>query len=301
MLGLIGPCWMMDRERGCAYWVGPHVITEETASDPKRPGWWRDQEGEHYIQPPTDTPICPESRPLRESATREDVERAQSTLVAFLSSERPAAPGGLPMPLPPPWFRGISYTQARCRSDICPQPFALRVMVQLEEHRALVPPIWDGFPVESVEVGDIKALGTLGQPSSPWWALWVNFGGTGQWKFVGWFYDGGQELAPGNPQAVADRITQGLADQLSSPALAQNAGGTATSQATPSSLAGTVGRPLAAGECASGGNWYPAQDQFGNFRPVCPNEPDFERVKRLHQEGRGHPLPVVQVPNPEWI
>lgn len=74
----------------------------------------------------------------------------------------------------------------------------------------------------------------LGAGMSPWWALWINLGGVGEWQFAGWLYVAEQDLAPGNPRAVVDRVIQGLSDQLTSPAVALNAESkTAASSATP--------------------------------------------------------------------
>lgn len=53
---MIGPCWMRDRDSGCQYWVGPHVITPATADFGS--GRWRDEEGEHYCPPEPGVPIC---------------------------------------------------------------------------------------------------------------------------------------------------------------------------------------------------------------------------------------------------
>lgn len=172
----------------------------------------------------------PDSQPLRDSATLEDAKRARTSLGQHLNY--------------PPWLRGIGITQASCID--CPQPFQIAVRVAREEDRALVPATWDGFPVETIAVGDIRALGSVGQAPSPWWALWVNFGGTGDWKFVGWYYAApDQDLAAGRPRAVVDRIIQGLADQLTSPAVALNATGEGeVATAQPSGLAGTTGRPV---------------------------------------------------------
>lgn len=56
---MIGPGWHWDRERGCMQWVGIHDVTPMTEQDPSRPGWWRDEQGDHYIQPPVGAPLCP--------------------------------------------------------------------------------------------------------------------------------------------------------------------------------------------------------------------------------------------------
>ena len=73
---------------------------------------------------------------------RERVERAQDSLGRHLNRA--------------PWLRGIGITQNRCIG--CAQPFKLAVRVARQEHVALVPAEWDGFPVETIAVGDIKAL-----------------------------------------------------------------------------------------------------------------------------------------------
>lgn len=77
------------------------------------------------------------------SASHEDVRRAQDSLGRLLNYA--------------PWPRGIGYTQNSCIG--CQQPFKLSVRVQRDEHVPLVPQTWEGFPVEVLVVGDIKALG----------------------------------------------------------------------------------------------------------------------------------------------
>ena len=79
---------------------------------------------------------------------------------------------------------------------------------------------------------------------SPWWSLWVNLGGVGNWQFVGWLYVESQELAPGNPKAVVDRVIQGLADQLSSPTFGSEAEGRASTSAKPGRLSGSPTRTV---------------------------------------------------------
>ena len=55
---MYGPGWHWNNEHSCMEWIGPHVITPKTEWDRSRPGWWRDEEGDHYIQPPVGAPLC---------------------------------------------------------------------------------------------------------------------------------------------------------------------------------------------------------------------------------------------------
>lgn len=56
---MIGPGWHWDRQRACMEWIGVHDVTPLTRQDPSRPGWWMDELGDHYIQPPVGAPLCP--------------------------------------------------------------------------------------------------------------------------------------------------------------------------------------------------------------------------------------------------
>lgn len=55
-----------------------------------------------------------------------------------------------------------------------------------------------------------------------WWELWTFFG---TWQFSGWLYLSGQQLAPDNPQAVAENVTQGLANKMLVPVFTRSATG----------------------------------------------------------------------------
>lgn len=58
---VMGPGWYEDRQSGCQYWAGPHVITAAT----ENLGWgrWRDEEGDHYLPPAPGMPICAGAKP----------------------------------------------------------------------------------------------------------------------------------------------------------------------------------------------------------------------------------------------
>jgi hypothetical protein len=53
-----GPAWYVEHDGSCQSWIDPPGAPGTRALGP---GHWRDEEGEHYLAPDPDLPVCEEA------------------------------------------------------------------------------------------------------------------------------------------------------------------------------------------------------------------------------------------------